>query len=214
MARRPKQLLVEGPEDLYAVVGLMKHHVSWPDDLSARPVHIEPMGGINKILDRTYLGTKFKESGLDVLGVMIDADDSPLSRWRSFRQICGDEFPSLPNDLPPDGLIANGRSGLRLGFWLMPDCRSSGMIETFLRHMVPLSEANLWAHAVSSFDGARTLGASCRQAHHDKAHIHTWLAWQDPPGERAGGAITRKILDPEAPTALPFVAWFKNLFML
>jgi hypothetical protein len=96
----------------------------------------------------------------------------------------------------------------------MPDCATSGMLETFLGHLVPEPDEPVWDHAVSSFDTACSLGAACRPVHHDKARIHTWLAWQDPPGECLGRALTRRTLDPDAPAAAGVVAWFKQLYNL
>ena len=210
---KAKQLLVEGQDDKFSVISLMEHHVHWPNEKSGWPVFVDAVGSVSEILNTTYLRTKLKESNLEALGVMIDADDEPAARWRGFRSICEPAFPGLPMELPTGGLIARNTSGLRLGFWLMPDCASNGMLETFLRHLVPDAAKPLWEHSEASFDTARALGASCRPAHADKARIHTWLAWQDPPGETPGRALTRKTLDPKAPTAAAFVAWFKNLYL-
>ena len=207
---KSKQLLVEGVDDRGAVIGLMKHHVEWADN--KWPVFIDAVGSVEEILDKAYLNTKLKESGLEILGVMIDADDKPDSRWEHIHSICQPLFPSLPDALPKGGLVVDGPTGLRFGLWMMPDCESSGMLESFLRYMVPTHAEPLWNHAKSSFAGAKAIGSSCRDAHVDKAHIHTWLAWQDPPGERLGIAITKKMLDPQASTAAPFVNWFRELY--
>jgi hypothetical protein len=211
---RPKQLLVEGQDDKFAVVGLMEHHISWPDKRDEAPVFIDAIGSVSEILNANYIRIKLKESDLEILGFMIDADDEPKSRWDSFRSLCGQAFPNLPAVLPAEGLVIQNEHGLRLGFWLMPDCASSGMLETFLRHLVPNPAEPLWQHAAESFDAAVSLGAACRPVHADKAKIHTWLAWQDPPGDSLGRALTKKTLDPAAPTAAAFVTWFKQLYLL
>ncbi|HVC62297.1 MAG TPA: DUF3226 domain-containing protein [Acetobacteraceae bacterium] len=209
---RSKQLLVEGQDDKFSVVGLMEHHVDWPDRPVEPPVYIESVGSVSEILKASFLRTTLKESGLAALGVMIDADVEPKARWDSFRSTCIHAFPGMPDTLPSAGLIAQNASGLRLGLWLMPDCSSSGML---VRHLVPEPDAPLWAHAESSFEAACRIGSPCRAAHSDKARIHTWLAWQDPPGESLGRALTRKTLDPNAKTAAAaFVAWFKQLYHL
>jgi hypothetical protein len=96
----------------------------------------------------------------------------------------------------------------------MPDCGSAGMLETFLALLVPATDSAVWDHAVASFETAHSLGAPCLDAHHDKARIHTWLAWQDPPGASFGLALTKKTLDPNAPGAAAFVSWFKQLYRL
>jgi hypothetical protein len=213
-ASQSKQLLVEGQDDKFAIVGLMEHHVEWPDRPHQPPVFIDAVGSVSEILNTNYLRTKLKASDLEILGVLVDADDEPNARWNSFRSICTPLFPDIPATLPSGGLVIQNDSGLRLGFWMMPDCSMAGMLETFLKHLIPLSAEPLWKYSESSFDGACSLGAPCRAVHFDKARIHTWLAWQDPPGESLGRALTRRILDPTAPTAAAFVLWFKELYRL
>ena len=210
MAIRPKQLLVEGEDDKFAVIGLMQYHVPWVPP----PVYIESTNGFTNLLEGTFLLTKLKESGLETLGIVVDADDNPVGRWNKFQSIFQPVIPGLPSVMPGDGLIVTTAQEIRVGLWMMPDCGSSGMLETFLQYLVPDLAAALWQHAEASFQTACSLGAPCRSAHHDKARIHTWLAWQDPPGESLGRALTRKTLDPTAPTAAAFVAWFRSLFLL
>jgi hypothetical protein len=86
------------------------------------------------------------------------------------------------------------------------------MIETFCKFLIPDEAATIWQYALSVAGTAKQQGAPFREVHTEKANIHTWLAWQDPPGERMGSAITKKILDPNAPYAAPFSAWFKRLY--
>jgi hypothetical protein len=214
MAIKTKQLLVEGEDDKFAVIGLMEHHVPWLDRPAAPPVYIESTNGFTNLLEGSFLLTKLKESGVEALGMVVDADDNPVGRWHKFQSIFQAVIPGLPSVMPGDGLIMTTAQGVRVGLWMMPDCGSSGMLETFLQYLVPDLAADLWQHAESSFQTACSLGAPCRSAHHDKARIHTWLAWQDPPGESLGRALTRKTLDPTAPTATAFVAWFRSLFLL
>jgi hypothetical protein len=192
---KSKQLLVEGEEDKFAVVGLMEHHIPWPDGKANAPVFIEAVGSVSEILNANYIRTKLKESGLEILGFMIDADDEPKSRWDSFRSLCGQAFPNLPVTLPAEGLVIQNENGLRMGLWLRPDCSSGGMLETFLRHLVPADAEAQWQHAEVSFEAAIALGSPCRPVHADKGRVHTWLAWQDPPGESFGRALTRRTLN-------------------
>jgi hypothetical protein len=211
----PKQLLVEGNDDLYAIVALMKSHgIDWPDKPAPPPVQIKAEGGVDAMLKRANLSSNLKQAGLEVLGIVVDADDDPESRWETARANCLEAFPDLPAALPPSGLILENTERLRFGFWMMPDCASAGMLETFLRHLVPSEQAMLWDHAQASAVQAKGIGADYAAAHTDKAHIHTWLAWQDPPGVAFGRALTRKTLNPHTPAAVPFVAWFKTLFQL
>lgn len=51
-----------------------------------------------------------------------------------------------------------------------------------------------------------------KPTHHDKADIHTWLAWRDPPGRQLHDAVKQRILRPDSPHAAPFVRWFRRTF--
>ncbi len=122
MAKVPtKQLLVEGTDDLYAIVELMKKNgVDWPDKNSGPPpVFIKPAGGVDRLMTSPFLGGELKQPELEVLGIMIDADDKPKARWSWFRhQLDVRGFRPLPADMPGNGLIVEDSSGLRVGLWL------------------------------------------------------------------------------------------------
>ena len=210
----PNQLIVEGPDDLFCVVGLVSAHVNWPEGKENAPVWIDAAGGASKILERDYLAVKLKTSGPEILGVILDADTNPQGRYESIRNLCKGMFPHLPEKMSAEGLIAGNEDRQRFGLWIMPDNASEGTLETFLRFLVPEDSAAIWAHAAESVAAARTLGASCRECRIGKANLYTWLAWQDPPGQSGGTALTRKILDPHSPSSAAFVKWFRSLYQL
>jgi hypothetical protein len=212
--RNPKQLIVEGPDDLFSVVGLMRAHIDWPTQKESAPVWIEAAGGADKILEPGYLAVKLKTSGLAALGVVLDADTNPHAKYESLRNYCSGLVRGLPREMPTGGLIAENEDQKRFGLWIMPDNTSEGTLETFLRFMVPEDSAPLWALAAESVATARGIGAGCRDCHIDKANLYTWLAWQDPPGQSEGRALTRKILDPHAEGSASFVKWFRDLYRL
>lgn len=209
-------MIVEGPEDLHSVVGLMKGHISWPDEKERRPVEIESAGSVQTILKNGFLTTYLKSPGLKSLGVMVDADEGPASRrYDRLKQVLGGTFDALPESLSPNGVITQSSGGLRLGIWIMPDNRSDGSLERFLIDLIPTSAEALRSHAWSSTDAARTdHGAPCRDCHIDKARLGTWLSWQDPPGRSPGVALMKQALDSQSPAASDFVAWFRNLYEL
>jgi hypothetical protein len=208
-------LLVEGENDLHSIAHLVRHHVpTWPRDQSPPPVLIKPYGGIDAILTPTGLRATLKTTDWDILGVVVDADHDPARRWAGLRSICAEMFHSVPDRLPSAGLIDDTSDGKKFGLWLMPDCDGPGALETFLHALVPESGRALWAFAGEAFEQARALNSPCRDVHHDKARIHTYLAWQDPPGEPFGRAIARGILDPKLATDTPFINWFKTLYGL
>jgi hypothetical protein len=211
--RNPKLLIVEGSDDLFSVVGLIRAHVDWPDGKENAPVRITAAGGADKILEQDYLQVELKTSGV-TLGVVLDADTNPKGRYESVRNLCVGTFPRLPKEMPAEGLITENEDEKRFGLWIMPDNTSEGALEIFLRFLVPENSAALWEHATESVTTARTLGANCREHHIGKANLYTWLAWQDPPGQSGGRALTQNILDPHSRNSAPFVKWFRDLYQL
>jgi hypothetical protein len=99
----------------------------------------------------------------------------------------------------------------RVGIWIMPDNQTKGILEDFLRFLVP-EESRLFDHVKSSVatipEGEKRFG----QLDEPKAIIHTWLAWQEEPGKPMGTAITARYLDPDVAQVDVLVAWLKQLF--
>jgi hypothetical protein len=215
LATNQNQLIVESPDDVGAVSGLMSHHVpAWKSGKDNYAVYIDYKNSADEILAKEYLSTKIKESGLRALGIMLDADNNFNGRWSRVKRFCDPIFQDVPDNMPLDGLILENADGLRFGAWIMPDNQSNGMMEDFCSLLVPASCKAHWEHADVSYKEARKKGAPWRDVHATRVHIHTWLAWQDPPGERIGTAITKKMLDPASDRAKPFVAWMKKLYEL
>ena len=209
-ATEPKMLLVEGTEDLRVIPHLMEANgVPWGQP---PPVFIEPCGGFDEMAKEGLIETEFKASGLKVLGIVADGNDSVMKRWSSLRNRCLGRFPGLPEAMPVEGLIQESESGLRFGVWLMPDNRSHGMMETFLTHLVRDESDSLLGYAESACKEARDFGAPYKETHAAKANIHTWLAWQDPPGLQLHTAVEACMLDACSPHAAGFVKWFRALY--
>jgi hypothetical protein len=149
------------------------------------------------------------------LGVVVDADNKFQSRWDSIRNFCKTaNLKGIPRIMPGKGLVLTSDDGRRFGVWIMPDNASQGMLETLCCRLIPASGRLLWEHAVASAANAKKIGAAFIDAHQQRAEIHTWLAWQDPPGERIGIALTSKKLDVASEIAKPFVDWFVELYEL
>lgn len=213
-AANKKHLLVEGQDDKYAIIEFMAKHVPWGDQRRDWPVLVEQCNGAEELLAPEFITTFLMSREVEILGIVLDADDRIKSRWRTVRSRCLPEFPSLPKELAPAGVITTNDEGKRLGIWIMPDNSARGMLETFMAFLVPNPEEPIWAHAVAATAEAVQKGARCRDCHRDKANIYTWLAWQDPPGYSIGGALKQNMLNAQAPYAAPFVEWFKALFEL
>jgi hypothetical protein len=211
----PKQLIVEGHDDRQAVVELARRHITgWPQSgKEGSPVIIRAAGGVKNILANKYLQGILKTSELKVLGVMLDADGGvkAADRYVSFRDRCQSVVPNLPSHLPKDGLIYE-HNDKRLGFWVMPDNDSDGGLETFLHYSVPSSSKPLWEYSKTCCMESRKYGAAHRDAHADKVSMYSFLAFQDPPGQSPGIAISRGVLDPHSKSIEPFMAWFRTLY--
>jgi hypothetical protein len=212
MNKKLKLLLVEGEDDKRVIPELIeKNGTIWIKDDPSIP-HIHACGGYTKLL--TQISIRLRETSLSQLGIIVDADDSPLGRWESIKNVCQRSIPSLPEELPENGLICEAANGVKFGVWVMPDNFQRGMLETFLAYMIPTENELLWQFAQESVTEAKTKGAGFTEFQIDKANIYTWLAWQNPSGRQLHQAVMEKILDPKHPRAEKFVNWFKDLYEL
>jgi hypothetical protein len=208
----PNQLVVEDEDLKGVVIGVMRHYLGgWSRTPAEWPVEINVGNSADEILRDAELITRMQASGVKTIGVIVDAETSLVGRWQRIRNFClSHGGGNIPDVFPLEGLISNQIHGRRFGAWIMPNNTDDGMLENFCRDLVP--QTSVWHYATSSADNAKKLGASYSDAHKHKAHIHTWLAWQDPPGERMGSAITKKILSPEKGQAKLFADWFRKLY--
>lgn len=206
MAAR-KILLVEGADDEHVLKHLCgQRGVQNLDEIT-------PLGNAERLLES--FPVRLKESDVEALGVVIDADTDLASRWQSLKDRLNKagyqnvpEYPVVTGTIlhpPPKTLLP------RVGLWIMPDNQTRGILEDFLRFLVP-TDSRLFSHVESSIasipDGERRFG----QLTEPKVTIHTWLAWQEDPGKPFGTAITAKFLDPHVPQVDVLVAWLKALF--
>jgi hypothetical protein len=205
----PFRLLVEGKDDLHSVTGLLQRHgYDWNANVNAPFVYNAE--GIEPLLEALPLAIKTYAR----VGVIIDADLRPTDRWARIEGILNASGLTLPSGSKAGGLVMSivGHAQLeRLGIWIMPDNQSSGILEDFLQKLVPARDP-CWQHAEASTSEAIDKGAPLKANDHSKGTIHTWLAWQDPPGVPFGTALTSHILSHDSHEALAFVAWFKRLF--
>lgn len=211
-----RKLLVEGKDDQYAIAELMAKHIHWGANENEWPVFIEAAGSDRELLDPSFISAQYKIRNLECLGIIIDADDSFEARWQQLRGvfIANELGYELPETFPDKGLICEHENGRRIGIWIMPDNCSRGMLEDFLKFLVPTASQELWEHAKTATEKAKTQGASFIDKHESKANIHTWLAWQNPPGRPFGLALLQGTLESHTSAAMAFVKWFVELFQL
>ncbi|MCH8047718.1 MAG: hypothetical protein IID44_28830 [Planctomycetes bacterium] len=208
------KLLVEGEQDKRVIPYLLDVHIVWGDSKNEWPTNIVAYDGVDDLLAEGEIETQLKSPGLQALGIIVDANESLDSRWQQVRNRCLTAFPELPQQLPSEGLIAANEDGIRLGVWIMPDNQTSGMLETFLSHLIPDGGDKLWEHTQGQVDEAKKLGAPFKEVHRDKARVHSWLAVQDPPGESLHLAVVQRMFRPDSVNCAAFVEWFIKLYEL
>lgn len=156
-----------------------------------------------------------KAAPVDVL--LVEGKDDQHVCWALFEHHRVPETFTVVDKEGVDTLLAGleaeidvpGRT--RLGIWLMPDNRLSGMLEDFMATLVRPDDA-LLAPARNAVDAIPADHRLFKPAFRAKAELHTWLAWQEEPGRPLGQAITKRYLDFANPGAEAFVAWVRRLF--
>lgn len=99
----PNVLLVEGKTDCFVIAELMEANgINWGTRENPT-VKIRDCKGYSRLVDPKTISTELKASGLKALGLLVDADDNPVSRWQSVRNACLKSIPDLPEKLPDSG---------------------------------------------------------------------------------------------------------------
>lgn len=198
-------LLVEGKDDSAVIQSLCEYH-RLPEVFA-----VQRKDNVERLLEGLPL--ELRRPGLERLGVVLDADVDTRARWASIRGILHREgYMNVPGDLGLEGAIVTAGGRPRFGAWIMPDNRTPGMLEDFVASLVPPGDF-LWTYAGMAINGIPENQRRFREVERPKAHIHTWLAWQEGPGSPMGQAITKGDLRADAPLALRFVRWLGRLFV-
>jgi hypothetical protein len=197
-------LWVEGKDDEAVVYALCVAHAL------PKIFDVLPRGGVQTLLKG--LGLALRGQPIERLGVVVDANGDAAARWREVARIARAEgYRSFPDAPDLGGTIIDGSEALpRLGFWIMPDNGSPGALEDFAAALVPVGDA-LWPRAGEVVDALPEQRFPA--ARRSKAHMHTWLAWQESPGSPMGQAIGKGDLRADAPAARRFVAWLRRLMV-
>lgn len=205
-----KTLLVEGKDDehvLKAVCGRRNGpHFN----------EVKVYEGVDLLLESLPVRLKASGDG-EIIGVVIDADTDLEARWRSIRngliQVGYHDAPESPS---PNGTIVDPPTGVllpRVGIWIMPDNQSTGILESFLRFLVPAG-SGLFNHVESSVAAIPEGELRFNPLAKPKALIHTWLAWQEEPGRPMGTAITARFLDYDVAQVSDLVNWLNQLYLV
>ncbi len=197
-------LLVEGKDDCHVVMSLCNVYAV-PEVFG-----LFECGGFDQLLKR--LNALISEPNTpEVIGALLDADTNLDARWRSIIAKLSHYDYVFPAQPEINGTIIEGNRTLpKLGIWLMPNNQIAGMLEDFCLEMIDARGRTAAEAAVTTAngDGLTTFIPN----HRSKAIVHTFLAWQDEPGNPLGLAITRQALQPQTNTAQTFVEWLQLLF--
>lgn len=199
-----KKLLVEGNDDQHVVWALCEQ---FKVDETFDVIDCE---GIEKLLDQ--IPVRFKQSNVDTIGIIIDADSDLLIRWNNLKVLLNAQGFVLPDDIPKSGLIVFETGRISIGIWIMPNNDLNGMLEDFMAFLVP-SDDNLLPIIKENLNVIEKKQLNkYKSIHKSKAIIHSWLSVQEDPGTPMGLSITKRYLTTEEGICLNFVSWMKGLF--
>lgn len=199
-----KKLLVEGNDDQHVIWALCeKFKVSETFDV----IDCE---GIDKLNEQ--IPVRFKQSGIDTLGIIIDADTEINSRWNSIKGLLTTQGFTVPNDLPSTGLVLKNANNIKVGVWIMPNNNLNGMLEDFISFLVPKDDKLLPIVNSTLDDIEEKKLNKYASIHKSKAVIHSWLSWQEDPGTPMGLGITKRYLTTDETTCSLLIKWLDEMF--
>lgn len=203
-----QKLLLEGKDDLFVTAEICeKAGIKHTFDL----IDCDGVDNIPGFLEQ-YCVQK-RRPDVSTLGVVLDADAFLKERWQSIKTQFERMGYNIPQSPDSQGTIIEGQGrNPRIGIWIMPNNTHSGMLEDFVKFLVPendelLSEVN---KTLDSIEGKRLNNYTL--LHRSKAQIHTWLAWQEDPGVPMGLAIKKKYLTTNSKECQEFIQWLEKLF--
>ncbi len=200
-------LLVEGNDDEHVI-----KHVCGTRGVQKLD-EIKPQDGVEQLLEN--LPVRLKESDVEVLGIVVDADADLAARWQSLRnRLTKAGYQNVPPHPSADGTILDPPASTllpRVGIWVMPDNQTTGILEDFLQFLIP-EGSPLFEYVQSSVMNIPNGEQRFTELAKPKAIVHTWLAWQKEPGKPLGTAITARFLDPDVEQVDVLVSWLKRLF--
>lgn len=203
------QLLVEGKNDRHVIWALCQQYEV--EKTFSVEIPSSDNGGIDALLDS--IPVRLKISDLRALGIVLDANQNLNGRWQAIKhRLTEIGYTAFPQGPVPDGTIIDVPNKPKVGIWLMPDNQLPGMLEDFVAHLIP-ADHDLVPKAKRILQEIEEQNLNKYPlAHHPKAFIHTWLAWQKIPGQPMGQAITAQVLNHNKPLANNFVSWLRELF--
>jgi hypothetical protein len=202
------RLIFEGTDDRHVVMNLLCSHAAGGEPLTDRFTP-KVKDGVENLLNT--LNEELKATDLGVLGVVLDADANLVWQWaRVTRVLEAHGCHGIPPSPDTAGTIVVTKDGKKIGIWVMPDNRHSGVLEDFVGSLIAESD-DLWGKAKADVNSIPAAKRRFKESYLSKAQVHTWLAWQEEPGTRMGQTFKKKYLDPGHPQVMAFVDWIKRL---
>jgi hypothetical protein len=206
-------LIVEGPDDQHVIWALCAQH-QLPQTFEVS------LAGKNTGKEAVLADfpIQLKNNKWKTVAIVIDADQDTAASWQAVRdRLITAGYTNVPKQPPQSGLILASEESPeqylpRFGVWLMPDNQTTGILEDFIRQLIPANDP-LKPEAdriLNELESAKIQQYAAKDR--AKAFIHTWLAWQESPGRPMGQTITAKVLEKDAPIAATFTDWLRKLF--
>ncbi len=198
------KLLVEGNDDQHVIWALCnKFNVPETFDV----IDCESINNLT-----LQIPVRFKQTGINTLGIMVDADREIKNRWASLKGLLSAQGFKVPDDLPSTGLVLINDNNKKVGVWIMPNNNLNGMIEDFISFLVPKDDKLLPIVHATLDDIEKQKLNKYPSIHKSKAAIHSWLSWQEDPGTPMGLGITKRYLATDDETCLLLIQWLNELF--
>lgn len=204
-----KKLFVEGVNDREVVYRVENFY-------GLRDIcEVKALGSKDGVRQAIELHLNEMASKVKTIGAIVDADLDMPSSWASIKSsIDRTGNYTAPKAIPLEGLILDPivPDNPKVGIWIMPDNSRTGMLEDFMKEMIPQDD-NLLGVVSNTLDDLESNHLQRYKAvHRSKAWIHTYLAWQDEPGNTLATAVDQNLLNPRAAIVKSFAEWMRLLF--
>lgn len=210
---KERMLYTEGVNDKFVTISLLEQFGHTDE------VYLEHLNNDEKALKAFALKIT-NPNETQCVGLIIDADDDIDNRidkiMLELKNTCGVELTSkqIKN---PQGCIFNVE-GLKAGIWIMPNNTTNGRIEDFLFEKIDSSDALFNQVEPHLIDLEKLPEASNRfnkkmykSVHRDKAKLHTYMAWSNPPDLSMGMAVKKGFFPLISRTETLFMIWIEKL---
>ena len=214
-------LLVEGQDDKHVVWHLCRHEQSpFSADRLGYDLNVTLPGGSSRFQiiesgNRSELLKSIRQTvrspNLRAFGILVDADYDCSNCWDQVLNAFSRTGIPLPPSPNPTGTVVPETLGQpRVGIWLMPDNKSPGEVEDFVRRMIPNGDAG-WPLASNYIEGVPQAVRKFADEKTEKAKLYAWLSTQKEPA-RMGAAIGADGLEVNDPLCQAFLTWLAQLF--